>query len=42
MNSKAMKKLRADREANKPLNQAIAELKQQGYQFRPIKGKRLN
>lgn len=40
MNSKAIKAVRAEREANKPINQAIAELKKEGYQFRPIKRKK--
>lgn len=38
--TKSLNKIRAEREANKPINQAIAELKKEGYQFRPIKRKK--
>lgn len=36
--SKALKKLRAERENRSPINQAIEDLKKQGYQFKRIKG----
>lgn len=37
MMSKVMKKLKAERESRSPINQAIRELKAQGYRFKMIK-----
>lgn len=35
---KRLKRIRAEREADKPINQAVEELKKLGYKFIPMKG----